>query len=75
MYHSKSLGNRIFNVLNALGLILLALACLFPFINIVASSFVTVEEFMARNFILFPRTFTLDAYRFVLSTPAIWGYY
>jgi putative aldouronate transport system permease protein len=71
MYDSKSLGNRIFNMLNNLFLILLALACLFPFINIVASSFVAVEEFMARNFILIPRTFSLDAYRFVLSTPTI----
>ena len=71
MYNSKSWGNRIFNVLNSFGLILLAIICLFPFINIVASSFVTVDEFMARNFILIPRTFTLDAYRFVLSTPTI----
>ena len=71
MYNSKSLGNRIFNALNGFGLLLLAAACLFPFINIISSSFVTVDEFMARNFILIPRTFSLDAYRFVLSTPTI----
>jgi len=71
MQKSKSIGNRIFDALNGFGLILLALTCLIPFINIISSSFVTIDEFTARNFILIPRTFSLDAYRFVLSTPTI----
>jgi len=71
MKKSNSFGSRVFDFFNHFGLILLALSCLIPFLNIISSSFVTVDEFMARNFILIPRTFSLDAYRIVLSTPTI----
>lgn len=71
MYNRKSIGNRIFDTFNVIGLILLAFICIFPFINVIASSFVTVEEFMSKAFIIFPRTFTLDSYRFIFSTPTI----
>jgi len=71
MKKSKSLGSVTFDVFNHIGLILLALSCLIPFLNIISSSLVTTDEFMARNFILIPRSFSLDAYRIVLSTPTI----
>lgn len=71
LYNQKSIPNRIFDGFNVVLLFLLAMACLFPFINVIASSFVTTEEFMARSLIIIPRTFSLDAYRFVLSTPTI----
>lgn len=50
---------------------LFTLMCLLPFINIVASSFATTGEIATRPFILIPRTFTLDAYRYILSTATI----
>lgn len=71
MYNHKSIGNRLFNAFNTIGLILLAFVCIFPFINVIASSFTTVEEFMSRPFIIFPTTISLDAYRFIFSTPTI----
>lgn len=67
----ESLGSRIFTIANATILILIALACLLPFINIIASSFATTQEVIAKKFILFPTTFSLDAYRYILSTPTI----
>ncbi|WP_405114213.1 carbohydrate ABC transporter permease [Paenibacillus sp. FSL K6-1217] len=67
----ESIGGRIFTFVNTAILILLALVCLLPFINIIASSFATTQEVMAKRFILFPTTFSLDAYRYILSTPTI----
>lgn len=52
-------------------LLLFTLLCLLPFINILASSFATSGELSTRPFILIPKTFTLDAYRYILSTPTI----
>lgn len=66
-----SLGNRIFNFANYTILTLISLACLLPFINVIASSFATTEEVIEKTFILFPTTFTLDAYQFIFSTPMI----
>ena len=45
--------------------------CLLPFLNILGSSFATSAEISTRPFILIPKTFTLDAYRYILSTPTI----
>ncbi|MDO7905543.1 carbohydrate ABC transporter permease [Paenibacillus sp. JX-17] len=67
----EPLGSRIFTIINNTLLVLIALACLLPFVNIIASSFATTSEVMAKRFILFPTTFSLDAYRYILSTPMI----
>ncbi|MEK3715785.1 carbohydrate ABC transporter permease [Paenibacillus sp. FSL R7-0333] len=67
----ESVGGRIFTFVNTAILVLIALVCLLPFINIIASSFATTQEVMAKRFILFPTTFSLDAYRYILSTPTI----
>lgn len=64
-------GDKIFNVLNYTLLTIIALACLLPFVNIIASSFASPAEVIAKPFIIFPETFSLDAYRYVLSTPTI----
>ncbi|MNO48285.1 L-arabinose transport system permease protein AraQ [compost metagenome] len=75
MIHSsrtkESIGGRVFTIVNSAILILIALACLLPFVNIIASSFATTTEVMEKRFILFPTTFSLDAYRYILSTPTI----
>lgn len=52
-------------------LFLFALACLLPFINVLASSFATPGEILTRPFILIPRTFTINAYKYILSTPTV----
>ena len=52
-------------------LTIFTLMCLLPFINILASSFATSGEISTRTFILIPHTFTLDAYKYILSTPTI----
>lgn len=59
------------SIFNYCVLTLIAIACLLPFLNIIGSSFATSSEITQRPFILIPRTFTLDAYRYILSTPTI----
>lgn len=66
-----SMGSRIFTIVNTTLLTLLALACLLPFVNVFASSFASTQEVVEKKFILFPTTFSLDAYRYILSTPTI----
>ncbi len=69
--NNESLGSRLFAIANNLLLLLIALACLLPFINIISSSFSSTQEMIAKRFILFPTTFSLDAYKYILSTPTI----
>lgn len=67
----EPLGSKLFNILNITALILIAALCLLPFINIIASSFASTQEIVSKPFIIFPETFSLDAYRYILSTPTI----
>ncbi|MCC5895974.1 MAG: carbohydrate ABC transporter permease [Alkalibacterium sp.] len=67
----ESLGSKVFNVANTGILLIVALLCLLPFVNIIASSFASTQEIVSSPFIIFPRTFSLDAYRYILSTPTI----
>ncbi|GAB6939170.1 carbohydrate ABC transporter permease [Isoptericola variabilis] len=66
-----SVGVRVFQVVNAVVLTGFALLCLIPFLNVLGSSLATPGEIATRPFILVPHTFTLDAYRYILSTSTI----
>ena len=66
-----SMGSRMFTIVNTTLLTLIALICLLPFVNVFASSFASTQEVVEKRFILFPTTFSLDAYRYILSTPTI----
>lgn len=65
------MGSRMFTIVNTTLLSLIALICLLPFVNVFASSFASTQEVVEKRFILFPTTFSLDAYRYILSTPTI----
>ncbi|WP_243229561.1 carbohydrate ABC transporter permease [Microbacterium sp. CIAB417] len=64
-------GRRVFGIINGAVLIGFALVCVLPFVNVLASSLATPGELATRPFILWPETFSLDAYRYILSTPTI----
>ena len=66
-----STSEKIVHVFIVLFLTLFTLLCLLPFLNVLGSSFATSAEISTRTFILIPRTFTLNAYRYILSTPTI----
>lgn len=64
-------GRRVFTVVNSAILIAFALVCLLPFLHVIGSSLANPGELATRAFVIIPREFTLDAYRYVLSTPTI----
>ncbi|MFD2027858.1 carbohydrate ABC transporter permease [Promicromonospora aerolata] len=62
---------RVFRVVNVLVLGGFALICVLPFLNVLGSSLATPGELATRSFVIIPETFTLDAYRYILSTSTI----
>ncbi|PUB27739.1 putative aldouronate transport system permease protein [Promicromonospora sp. AC04] len=62
---------RVFRVVNVVVLGGFALICVLPFLNVLGSSFATPGELATRSFVVIPETFTLDAYRYILSTSTI----
>lgn len=71
MIGDKTLSARIFNITNATLLAIIALVTVLPFIHVIGSSFATGAEIAAKKFLLFPTTFTLDAYRYIFSTDTV----
>jgi putative aldouronate transport system permease protein len=67
----STVGVRVFRVVNVVVLGGFALICLLPFLNVLGSSFATPGELATRPFVVIPETFTLDAYRYILSTSTI----
>jgi len=67
----ESVGSRIFEVVNALFFLLCALMIIFPFFNIIAISLTSNAEFMREPFIIWPKEATLEAYKYLFSTPLI----
>jgi putative aldouronate transport system permease protein len=64
----RSIGSKVFSAVNGFILFLYALICIVPFIHIIAGSLTTTTELLQKSFVLFPSEFSLDAYRFILST-------
>ena len=54
-----------FDIVNMLFLLLFAAACLFPFINILFTSFSTEVDYFASTIIVIPRHFTFEAYKYI----------
>ncbi|WP_372636313.1 carbohydrate ABC transporter permease [Cohnella sp.] len=71
MVQDKTLLSRLFDGVNYTLLTLVALVTVLPFLHVIAGSFTTVQELAQKQFVLFPTVFTLDAYRYVLSTNVI----
>lgn len=67
----QSMGSRIFDIFNVTVLGLAAIIMLVPFIHVLAASFTSVEEYLSKDFILFPTTFSLESYRYIFSTGTI----
>lgn len=65
----RSFGDHLFDGLNVIFFILLALITLFPFWNIIVISLTSNAEYMRRPFILFPEEITFEAYSFIFATP------
>jgi putative aldouronate transport system permease protein len=71
MIQDKTLGNRLFDAINYLLLTIVAVVTVLPLVHVLAGSVTTVEEMARKPFVLIPTEFTLNAYRYILSTPTI----
>lgn len=65
-----SLRDRAFNVANWLVLGLIAAVTIFPLYYVVVVSFTDPAEYVRKSFILFPETWSLASYKYLLSTEA-----
>lgn len=67
----RSTGEKIFDVFNYVFLALFGLMAVLPFIFVISGSFATDAEITKRAVFLIPKTFSLDAYKFIFSTDTI----
>ncbi|RAU95294.1 carbohydrate ABC transporter permease [Paenibacillus sp. YN15] len=71
MQHDKTLGNRIFDIVNALLLTVIAAVCVMPFIYVLAVSFTSPAEVARGGLILWPKEWSLASYRYIFSTDTL----
>ncbi|MEK3913449.1 carbohydrate ABC transporter permease [Paenibacillus sp. FSL H7-0331] len=71
MNHDRTVGNKIFDGVNYVLLALISLATILPFIYILAVSFTSPHEVAKGGFILFPKEFSLSAYKYIFSTDTL----
>ncbi|MEK4850718.1 carbohydrate ABC transporter permease [Paenibacillus sp. FSL H7-0756] len=67
----QSLTGRLVDGINYTLLLIVALVCVLPFIYILVASFTAPEELIKGGFVLFPTKFSLEGYRYILSTDII----
>lgn len=68
MVKYNSLGSKVFDVINYIWLLILAIITVLPFVHIIAGSFAAPEELIAKSFILIPTKFSFQAYEYIFST-------
>ncbi|GIP60081.1 carbohydrate ABC transporter permease [Paenibacillus sp. FSL W8-0186] len=67
----RSTSEKIFDAFNYVFLALFGLLAILPFIFVISGSFATDAEITKRAVFLIPKTFSLDAYKFIFSTDTI----
>lgn len=71
MVEDRTIGGRIFSAVNFTLLALITLITVLPFVHVVAGSFTTSAEIAANKFVLIPKVWSLEAYKFIFSTDTI----
>ncbi|AIQ60783.1 carbohydrate ABC transporter permease [Paenibacillus borealis] len=71
MVEDRTISGRIFSAVNFTLLALIALITVLPFVHVVAGSFTTSAELAANKFVLIPKVWSLEAYKFIFSTNTI----
>lgn len=77
-YHSKiklDISDRIIRSIGYIAITLYAIACVFPFLLIIGSSFTSELVLRSEGVKLIPKEFTLKAYEMVVRGGAIWKSY
>ncbi|MFD2412536.1 carbohydrate ABC transporter permease [Paenibacillus rhizoplanae] len=71
MVEDRTFSGRLFAAVNFILLALIALVTVLPFVHVVAGSFTTSAELAANKFVLIPKVWSLEAYKFIFSTNTI----
>lgn len=72
MYLGKpTFSEKVFNVINYTLLGLLTISFIVPFLNVIATSFVSEKELIERGFVLIPRDFDLTSYKLFLRKGSV----
>ncbi|MBE1445379.1 carbohydrate ABC transporter permease [Paenibacillus sp. OAS669] len=64
------LGNQLFNVFNIALLGLVGIITFFPLYYVFVVSFTDPTEYLKESFVLFPKTWSLESYKFLMATGA-----
>ena len=76
MIFKKTIGERIFDILNSIFMILLMIVSIYPILHVLFASFSNPENLMVHTGpILHPLGFTLKGYELVIKNPNIWSGY
>jgi putative aldouronate transport system permease protein len=68
-----SSGEKIFNVINSILLVVLALLCLAPMVHMLAVSLSDNAQVVVGNVSFWPKRFTLSTYEYVMGYRAFWN--
>ncbi|MAS33999.1 MAG: ABC transporter permease [Anaerolineaceae bacterium] len=71
MLHVNNRGNRIADTIIHVSLLVVAMFMLFPFIYVLLGSFTSFQDFAGGGVIVIPKEPSLEAYRYVLSSPSL----
>lgn len=69
----ESWSRKVFRTINFLILVALTLICLLPFINVIAISFSNSYYVDSNQVLFWPKGFTLNAYRYILTRASFWS--
>lgn len=72
MKTKKLTGDRVFDIVNTMLILIITIIILVPLLNVVASSFAESRALAEGNFIFFPGKWSLDNYRAVFKDTSIW---
>ncbi|GIP30212.1 putative ABC transporter permease protein YtcP [Paenibacillus sp. J23TS9] len=70
MLQNNTMRDKMYSYVNIILLALIALAMLIPFYYMFVVSFATYEEFVNTKLLLWPKTWVLDAYQYILGSKA-----
>lgn len=71
MNYDNTLSNKIFDGVNYVLLTIIGLVTVLPFVYILAVSFTSPHEVAKGGFILFPKEWSLSAYKYIFSTDTL----
>ncbi len=69
----ESFGSKLFDVFNILFLLLIAFLCLAPFLYVFSASVSSVADVNTRGFFIYPTSFDLSAYQFLIKSKMLIG--